>query len=212
MSSPLRGCVSDALFMENYLTKCLGVPKGRIQRLIGTQPYTYPAGPSIPSRANIIRTLLSVMTNPQIDYGDNIIIYYSGHGSRYSCSECSHNCDSNSDDGQVSVAGSGSIEALCPMDRNTRDTNGTVIPDISDREINAILFQICRIKGNRITLILDCCHSGGITQDLSGPGVRTVLPLASLEDMLIAADESLKCFPRYKSVSPRTGSRIWILM
>ncbi|KAK0224398.1 caspase domain-containing protein [Armillaria nabsnona] len=198
--SPLRGCVSDALFMEKYLTEHLGVPKERIQRLIGTQAYTYPGDTSIPSRVNIIRTLLSVMTNPQIEYGDNIIIYYSGHGSHYSCSEYFYNWDTDSDNGQAYVAGSGSIEALCPMDRNTLDVNGTLVPDISDREINTILFQISLIKGHRITLILDCCHSGGMTRDLPEPGVRTVPPLASLEDMLLIADETLKGLPHYKSV------------
>ncbi|KAK0188368.1 caspase domain-containing protein [Armillaria mellea] len=196
--SPLRGCVSDALFMEKYLTERLGVPKERIQRLIGTQANTYPGDTSIPSRVNIIRTLLSVMANPQIEYGDNIIIYYSGHGSHYSCSE--YFWDTDSDNGQANIAGSGSIEALCPMDRNTPGTNGTLVPDISDREINAILSQISRIKGHRITLILDCCHSGGMTRDLPEPGVRTVPPLASLEDMLLIADETLKGLPHYKSV------------
>ncbi|KAK0452744.1 uncharacterized protein EV420DRAFT_1558223 [Desarmillaria tabescens] len=186
--------------MEKFLTEHLGVPKIRVRRLIGTQANTFPDDPSIPSRVNIIRTLLSVMTNPQIEYGDNIIVYYSGHGSHYSCSEYFQSRDTDSDDEESSAAGSGSIEALCPMDRNTLDTNGIPVPDISDREINTILFQISRIKGHRITLILDCCHSGGMTRDLPEPGVRTVSPLASLEEMLLAADETLKHFPNYRSV------------
>ncbi|KAK0215076.1 hypothetical protein IW262DRAFT_1236235, partial [Armillaria fumosa] len=154
--SPLHGCVSDALFMEKYLTEHLGVLKERIQRLIGMQANIYPGDTSIPSHVNIIRMLLSVMTNSHIKYGDNIIINYSGHGSQYSCSEYFYNWDTGSDNGQANITGIQSIEALCPMDCNTLDANGTLIPDISDREINAILSQISRIKGHRITLILDC--------------------------------------------------------
>ncbi|KAK0501833.1 caspase domain-containing protein [Armillaria luteobubalina] len=198
--SPLRGCVSDTLFVEKYLTEHLGVPKERIQRLIGTQANIYPGDTSIPSRFNIIRTLLSVMTNPHIEYGDNIIIYYSGHGSHYSCSEYFYNWETGSDNGQADITGIGSIEALCPLDRNTLDANGTLVPDISDREINTILSQISRFKGRRITLILDCCHSGGMTRGLPEPGVRTVPPLTSLEDMLLIADEGLKGLPHYKSI------------
>ncbi len=44
----------DALFMEKRLTKDLGVPKGRIQRITDIQAHIYPSDPSIPSRINII--------------------------------------------------------------------------------------------------------------------------------------------------------------
>ncbi len=40
-----------------------------------------------PSRTHITDMLLSVIDNPEINEGDNIIIYYAGHGSSYECSE-----------------------------------------------------------------------------------------------------------------------------
>ncbi|PBK65059.1 hypothetical protein ARMSODRAFT_917772, partial [Armillaria solidipes] len=144
-SSPLRGCVSDAISMEKFLIEVLGVPKNRIQTLHGPQIHTSDVS-TLPNRANIIRMLRSLAGNPDIETGDNIIIYYSGHGTT------------------VSIAGAGSIEALCPMDRDMLDENGVTIPDISDREFNSILTQISRSKGHRITVILDCCHAGSITR------------------------------------------------
>ncbi len=108
--------------MEGYLVKDLGVPKRRIQRLLGPTEHRSLNDSLFPSRANIISSLLSLVQNPEITMGDNIIIYFSGHGSCYSPSDLDHN------------AGMGSIEALCPIDREDLDANGPPIPDISDRD------------------------------------------------------------------------------
>ncbi|KAK0443302.1 caspase domain-containing protein [Armillaria borealis] len=198
-SSPLRGCVSDAISMEKFLIEVLGVPKNHIQTLHGPQIHT-PDVSTLPNRANIIRMLLSLAGNPDIETGDNIIIYYSGHGSCYQCSE--YYFDKDSPSTTVSIAGAGSTEALCPMDRDMLDENGVTIPDISDREFNSILTQISRSKGHRITVILDCCHAGSITRGIDEQGVRRVPPLsrASLEEMLVSADRTMKDFPGYRSV------------
>ncbi len=71
---------------------------------------------------------------------------------------------------QLSISGTGSIEALYPMDRDMPDENGVTIPDISEREFNSILTQISRSKGHRIMVILDCCHTGSITQGIDEQG------------------------------------------
>ncbi|KAK0429625.1 hypothetical protein EV421DRAFT_1682310, partial [Armillaria borealis] len=143
-SYPLHGCVPDARLMEKYLTKDLGVPSNRIQLLLGSKEHTSLEDPIYPSHAHIVAGLLGLITNPEIAYGDNIIIYYSGHGSYYPphMEEDGHN---------------DYTETLCPIDRDTLDGNGVPIPDISDRELNTILTLISRAKGHRITLILDCC-------------------------------------------------------
>lgn len=198
-SSPLHGCVSDAISMEKYLIEVLGVPKNRIQTLHGPQIRTSDVS-TLPNRANIIRMLLSLTGNPDIDTGDNIIIYYSGHGSYYPCSE--YYFDKDPPCTTVSIAGAGSIEALCPMDRGALDENRVPIPDISDREFNSILTQISRSKGHRITVILDCCHAGSITRGFEDQGARQMPPLsrASLEEMLVSADRTMRNFPGYRSV------------
>ncbi len=200
-NSELRGCVSDALSMKDYLLKDLGVPEDRLQLLLGPNEHmsrTY----DIPSRRNIICTLLSLITNPDIMNGDNIVIYFSGHGSNYSWfdyySQRAHDSDCAFDD----VLTTGSVEALCPIDRNEPDEKGCPIPDISDREINIILSELSRVKGNRITLILDCCHSSSASRSISQPGVRNLRPLprGSFKDMLLAADDNLGRFPCHQSV------------
>ncbi|KAK0227287.1 hypothetical protein EDD85DRAFT_756573, partial [Armillaria nabsnona] len=144
---PLRGCVADALLMNEFLTKELGVPKDRIQCLLGPTERGSYNNSLIPSRINIVNTLLSLTTNSKIAYGDNIIIYFSGYRSTYYRHDWY---------GSYSLTGSVPVKALCPMDRHTLDPNGDRIPDISDREINTILTEISRVKGHRITLIQDC--------------------------------------------------------
>ncbi|SJL17902.1 uncharacterized protein ARMOST_21470 [Armillaria ostoyae] len=111
----LKCCVRDAKSFRDYLTADLGVPGERIQLLLDV-PEPKPPKIIYPSRANIIATLVSLINNPEIKKGDNIIIYYAGHGSSYECSEY---------DGvdEISFASSGYIEALCPIDRDT-DANG----------------------------------------------------------------------------------------
>ncbi len=68
--------------MERYLTEDLGVPSNRIQLLLGSKEHKSPDDLMYPSRIHIVGALLSLVTNPKIAHGDNIIIYYAGHGSR----------------------------------------------------------------------------------------------------------------------------------
>ncbi|KAK0431843.1 caspase domain-containing protein [Armillaria borealis] len=188
-SCPLRGCVSDALLVEKYLKEEIGIPQERIQRLLGSQD-TSSDDPSFPSRTNIVNTLLDLVDNPQIEVGDNIIIYFSGHGSGYSPNDY-HLGDA--EDNRSLGGVDGSIEAICPIDRDAIDSSGLRIPDISDREINSIFQQISRSKGHQITFFLDACHSGTHVRCFPEPGTRTVppLPRASLRRMLHIADENL---------------------
>ncbi|KAK0488474.1 hypothetical protein IW261DRAFT_1439568 [Armillaria novae-zelandiae] len=166
---------------------------------------------SIPAtRANIVNKLLGLSTNQQIQHDDNIVIYFSGHGTSYRCkSHPEYNGDF--------VARAGSIEALCPMDRNPRpaasDAVKLVIPDISDREVSTILTEVCRTKGHHITVILDCCFASGATRTpMEGEGVPRMAKELDGSDTLIsgmfaAAERRLGGLktedgsPRYSSIS-----------
>ncbi|PBL04302.1 hypothetical protein ARMGADRAFT_979706 [Armillaria gallica] len=187
-SYQLHGCVSDVRLMEQYLTEDLCVPLNRIQLLLGSKEHTSPGDSMNPSRANLIGALLSIIANPEILYGDNIVIFYSGHGSCYP------------------FEGEGDaieyIEALCPIDRDTIDGDGKRVPDISDREFNTILAQIAQVKGHCITVILDCCHSGSVSRGLPEPEARTSSPTrwAMPQDMLLAGDKKLRGSPGYRSI------------
>ncbi|KAK0235126.1 hypothetical protein EDD85DRAFT_954645 [Armillaria nabsnona] len=194
LASPLRGCVSDAHAVYQYLVRVVGVPESHVRLLLaprGSSPET----PDFPSRTNIIETLHGIPTNPLIQKGDNIIIYFSGHGASYHCSDYFP-----SESG--GTAHTGAIEAICPADRCIDDVNGhPTVPDISDRELNTILHLIRITKGENITVITDCCYAGGVTRDISSslscgtirnlpPSLDRVSP--GLELMLRAGDESLK--------------------
>ncbi|PBL04268.1 hypothetical protein ARMGADRAFT_1022722 [Armillaria gallica] len=134
-SYPLQGCVSDVRLMEQYLAEDLSVPHNHIRWLLGSKEHTSPGDLNQISVHWIIRcTLHIIIHNPEILYGNNIIIYYSGHGLYYLIEE-------QGDETEY-------IEALCPIDHDISGTDGKPIPDISDQELNTILTQISQVKGS----------------------------------------------------------------
>ncbi|KAF8169312.1 peptidase C14, caspase domain-containing protein [Mycena galopus ATCC 62051] len=147
----LRGCVNDARLIVGYLTGGLGVPEDHIL-LLSSESET----DKLPTRARILSALYEhLRDNPLIQKGDNLLFHFSGHGSSYE-----------------RELGRLRTEALCPCDRTPGDQHSTdFVPDISDRELNIILSEICRKKGPNLTVILDCCFSGGATRDASGGGI-----------------------------------------
>ncbi|KAK0488254.1 hypothetical protein EDD18DRAFT_1423355 [Armillaria luteobubalina] len=116
---PLHGCVSDARLMEKYFVEELRVPKDRIQLLLGSEDHTSPDDPMYPSRTHITDVLRGLATNDKIEHGENIIVYFAGHGSCYSYYE-----DDGDEDGICE-----NIEALCPIDRDTLGANDKCVPD-----------------------------------------------------------------------------------
>ncbi|PBK65075.1 hypothetical protein ARMSODRAFT_838940, partial [Armillaria solidipes] len=139
--TPLQGCMNDVEKMVEFFVNNLGMSEGHIQCLLTV---------TSPICIHIIDTLLSLSTRHEIQHGDNIIIYFAGHGSSYKCSDYYI---------EGGTSAEGYIEALCPMDRTTSCTDSSTnssIPDISDREINTILTEISCTKGHHITFILDC--------------------------------------------------------
>ncbi|KAK0490208.1 caspase domain-containing protein [Armillaria novae-zelandiae] len=193
-SNPLHGCVADALLMKRFLLH-IGMPEHRIQYLFGSRK---PSRSDLltPSRANIVNMLHSLVDNPDIERGDNIIIYYAGHGSSYHCSDhFSTALGLKCRNTDVCP-----IEALCPIDRDTLDFNGRPIPDISDRELNALFTEISRAKGHNITFFADCCHASGISRNPDPETGLRFMPAthrSDSNDMLRATDERL---PRSRSV------------
>ncbi|KAK0443279.1 hypothetical protein EV421DRAFT_1735883 [Armillaria borealis] len=87
--------------MVKFLTEDLGVPNDHIQCLLGASSQSWPTLVNIilsvyhyfvptkptPTRINIIDTLLNLSMKPEIQYDDNIIIYFAGHASSYKCSD-----------------------------------------------------------------------------------------------------------------------------
>ncbi|KAJ7721378.1 caspase domain-containing protein [Mycena metata] len=81
--------------------------------------------------------------------GDIIIFYFAGHGSRVTAPVGWQSND-------------GFIETICPYDQRDEAAQGA--PGIPDVTIAALLRELARNKGDNITVILDCCYSGGVTR------------------------------------------------
>ncbi|TFY78218.1 hypothetical protein EWM64_g5791 [Hericium alpestre] len=138
----LKGCVTDALAMHAYLTQDIRVPADHIC-LLTQSPSDLPPVWAWPTRQNILSALYThLRDNPHIRAGDNILIYFSGHGSAYYASDAFSS----------PAARVGSIEALCPSDRGTvfspdRPDPEDIVSDISDREINVFLGELRDAQG-----------------------------------------------------------------
>ncbi|KAJ7130324.1 caspase domain-containing protein [Mycena epipterygia] len=188
----LTGCVSDALLQYEYLTSDLGVPSSNIKLLVDH----HFSGPELPPltvrsarRIDIIDALYThLRDNPNIHKGDNVLIHFSGHGSSYQIEFGGR------------LGGAGSIEAICPSDRGTSTGRG-MVADISDREINEFLRHLRATRSPNITVILDCCHSGGATRSLgfekdgSHPTPRPAYALENPDQNMLV--EMLQKVPSY---------------
>jgi len=161
--------------MREYLVSDLAVPADHVRVLNDADA----------TRMAILSILYDLRDNAEIQRGDAIIIYYSGHGASY-------------DVGEVFKNNFGSIEAICPVDRGAEDAQHGTIVDISDREINLFLTELSSKKGDNITLVLDCCFSAGVPRsadpqfESSSPlQSRVTSPLVdSLQKMLSAAENN----------------------
>ena len=98
------------------------------------------------------------------------------------------------------------VEALCPCDRGDPSKSSSVL-DISDRELCIFLQELKQAKGARITVILDCCHSGGAARDaITLEGVRSSSEEHPLREALLnAADDD----PRRKRGSRLANDEGW---
>jgi len=146
--SPLGGCVNDTNLVRRFLLTYLNVPSNQIHSLVNAD------------RDTMVNALYDLRDNNKIRYGDNILIHYSGHGSSYKARDFF----------QSESARAGSIEAICPVDRSAN------VPDISERELSSILSEIHAAKGPNITIVFDCCHSGGALRS-SKNDVRYIPPI-----------------------------------
>lgn len=162
----LSGAVADADAFSAYLSDNLSVPEGQIINLRDKQA----------TRAEILHAFKALQTNPNIKYGDPVVIYYAGHGSTIKAPP-----GWNSGDGMIQV--------LVPQDFGLLGRSNTRICPIPDRTIAALLNGLADSKGNNIvshfnrqnihaykyryhqTVIFDCCHSAsGSREDKDVPG------------------------------------------
>ncbi|KAJ7191621.1 caspase domain-containing protein [Mycena pura] len=148
----LNECVNDANLIESFIVTTFATPS--ICRLDNKAA----------TRQAILDNFRShLIENIDITPGDTLIFYFAGHGRRVTAP-----VGWQSNDGR--------IEAICPYDQRAL-VNEVVqgVPSIPDVTIAALLRELARSKGNNITVILDCCHSGGATR-VPGEMLQRSLP------------------------------------
>ncbi|KAI0190377.1 caspase domain-containing protein [Xylaria flabelliformis] len=148
----LSGCLEDVDLMAAYLERLVGI--SNITKL--TSPSTLRTQASslarLPTYNNVVAALEELATKAQ--KGDFVYIHFSGHGTRLPTKFPQLN--SNSQD-----------ECLVLVREDLSGSKGPV-DNLRDVEFAYLLKQITN-KGAIITIVMDCCHSGGACRDMS-PG------------------------------------------
>ncbi|KZT65230.1 hypothetical protein DAEQUDRAFT_768994 [Daedalea quercina L-15889] len=148
----LSGCVNDALDFISFLEHDLAVPKQRIQTLC--------------DEAATCAAIISMFkdhfwNNPHIQKGDALIFFFAGHGT-FAQAPADWAAERNQ------------VELLCPYDFHR---HGDVAYGIHDYTLYNLMRTLASLKGDNITAILDCCHSGGMDREITiefEEGVRRI--------------------------------------
>lgn len=175
----LQGCVNDVERMEAFLQgPPLSVPAERIRKLVapGATPFgdrREPAAEELPTYRNLIRELEALAE--RAGEGDQVLLHYSGHGARVPTVI----------PGKKGAAGRD--ECLVPCDAGEPGSGF-----VRDVELYEVLRRLAG-RGVRATLILDCCHSGGVTRELPRGNVRGLgdVSVATRPASLLGAWEDL---------------------
>jgi hypothetical protein len=145
----LGGCVSDIQRVEAFLKDFKRVPVPQILKLTASPSAGDKSKPSeppeqLPTRDNMVASFRKL--GEMAPAGSQVYIHYSGHGGRAKTVF-------------AEIKGADELdEGLVPTDIGTSE--GQYLRDI---ELAHLLQELVN-KGLLVTLILDCCHSGGATR------------------------------------------------
>ncbi|KIM46826.1 hypothetical protein M413DRAFT_23171 [Hebeloma cylindrosporum] len=145
----LPGAVPDANKIFNWLVNDLQVPRNQVCLITDEAA----------SRAGIISALEAFRSDNRINEGDPIFIYYAGHGAGIP----------PPDDWECGGPGR-KIQILVPQDYSPESN----IHGIPDHVLGWLIHRIAEKKGDNITVVLDCCHSGSGTRSDPFTRVRCV--------------------------------------
>ena len=155
----LGGCVRDITKVYNFLTTRMGIKPQQIIKLTaslgGAQPKEDPS--QWPTYTNMVNAFNEITAAAQA--GDQLYIQYSGHGGRTTTMF-------------PAIKGEGAFdEGLVPLDIGKQDDPNARY--LRDAEIYELLTRIVD-KGIRLTVVFDCCHSGGVSRDIGGAVKRGI--------------------------------------
>ncbi|KZV77213.1 hypothetical protein PENSPDRAFT_679412 [Peniophora sp. CONT] len=137
----LVGAVADAEKVQAFLRAQTPPISGERLELLTNEQAT---------ASKIIHRIRRLRTNESIRRGDPILIYYAGHGSMIPKPDGWPSAESH-------------MQCLSPHD--ARVSGRTVEGVVLDVTFGALLQALAKEKGNNITVILDCCHSGSGTRE-----------------------------------------------
>ncbi len=145
----LRGCVRDATRVEEFLRQKAGLTDDNLIRLTSTpnaagKPNEPPA--QLPTYENIVNGFRELTRRAKAD--DHVYIHFSGHGGR---------CPTLVPEVKGSVA---TDEALVPLDIGNPKARY-----VRDVEVARLLKEMTD-KKLVVTVVFDCCHSGGATREV----------------------------------------------
>lgn len=133
----LDGCTNDIGAMYGLLTTGYGVDPDAVRVLRDEEA----------TRQGIIDAFMEhLVENPAIERGDQIVFHFSGHGA-------------NMID-PLGASPTGYIESLV-----AHDSGLDGVFNIPDTTVAALLELLSHSKGDNITVVLDCCHSGNGTRE-----------------------------------------------
>jgi hypothetical protein len=171
----LKGAVRDINLVADYLLKTLKIPSERIFKLTSPNPEvaeTIETKDPEPTYANIVAKFNAITEIAQP--GEQVYVYYSGHGAKAITvyPELKGGADQYD-------------EGIVPMDIGN---GGRYLLDV---ELTTLLKRMTD-KGLIVTVIMDSCHSGGVTRGdaaiRSGEEPDTTPPE---KESLVAKDEEL---------------------
>ncbi|MEA5581694.1 caspase family protein [Nodularia harveyana UHCC-0300] len=148
----LGGCVRDINHVEAFLIDERKVPKEQILKLTASigdpnepsKPLEKETPEKLPTRQNMIDSFRKL--KKMVPEGSQVYIHYSGHGGRAKTVFPSIKGDDGIDEG------------LVPTDIGTSE--GQYLRDLDLRQLLKELVG----KKLTVTVVLDCCHSGGATR------------------------------------------------
>ncbi len=147
--SNLDGSVNDVERAAELLIDRFGFREGDVTVLTDSNA----------THEGIVRAFHEKLIQPA-QQGTEVLFWYSGHGSRLP---------------DVSGVGGSELEGMDSTFIAYDSRDGVDPFDITDDELHSLLAALCR-KTSNVTVVTDCCHSGGITRGPAAGKSRSAPP------------------------------------